>query len=160
MSEAEEHTSEELQQSQQQSDLGNELRELGQQLEQAFRGVFENERAKTLQRDFIAGIREIGNQMQEGLSTLKDNPHVQNLAERGQQAVNQAQETPPAKEFQRALTRGVSLMKEQIETFNTRMAEQASKSSQGTQNIAIEHEEGKEAATGETTYLDPDKQEG
>lgn len=157
MSESHEHQPEKPQQSQQ-PDLGFELRELGQQLEQAFRGVIENERTKTLQRDIIAGIRELGHQMQEGLGALKENPRVQHLAERGQQAVNQAQESPVAREFQNALARGIAGLREQIAQFNARVSGTSAQGGSGAQNIAIEHhEEG--SATGETTRLDQEKPE-
>lgn len=141
-------------------DLGSELRELGQQLEQAFRSALENERAKNLQRDFIAGIREIGNQMQLGLSSLKDDPRVQNLAERGQQVVNQAQESPAARDFQQALARGVAQLKEQIASFNTQMqSRDVPPAGPAAQSVNIEHEEDEHPATGETTRLDSEKQD-
>lgn len=145
---------------QQQVDLAEELRELGQQLETAFRGVVESEHAKNLQRDLLAGLREIGNQMQSGLSSLKDDPRVQNLAERGQQVVNQAQESQPARDFQDVLARGAAFLKEQIAGFNERQRTASPRSSEGqptSQSVTIEHHhDDVEETTGETTRLDPE----
>ena len=39
------------------SDLLKELREMGQQLETAFRTAIESERAKQLQQDIVGGVR-------------------------------------------------------------------------------------------------------
>ncbi len=144
----------------QHGDLTEELRGLGQQLEMAFRGVIESEQAKNLQRDLLAGLREIGNQMQSGLNSLKDDPRVQNLTERGQQVVNQAQESPPAREFQDVLARGAAFLKEQIAVFNESQsagAPRATGGQSGTQTVTIEHHhDDVDEATGETTRLDPD----
>lgn len=141
-------------------DLAKELRELAQQLEHAFRGVVEGENAKKLQRDFVSGVREIGNQMQTGLNSLKDNPRVQTLAERGQQVVSQAQEAQAAKDFQESLARGVAFLKEQIASFNARQeqtaAAPATTTPTDTQSVTIVQEE-EPPVTGETTRLDPDK---
>lgn len=139
-------------------DLARELRDLGQQLEQSLRGVVESEQAKNLQRNLLAGLRELSTQMQTGLNALKENPRVQTLAERSQQAVAQAQESAAAKDFQETLARGVAFLKEQLASFNARQKSQgATPADTGAQRLTIEHEG---SATGETIRLDPDQQEG
>ncbi len=145
-------------QTQQQADLSTELRELGQQLEQAFRGVVENENAKKLQRDFVSGLREIGTQMQTGLNSFKENPRVQTLTERGQQVMHQAQESQASRDFQESLVRSVAFLREQIASFNERQKAGMVDPAGDTQNVTIEHEE-EAPATGETTRLDSDKSE-
>lgn len=142
----------------QQAELSKELRELGQQLEQAFRGVVEGENAKKLQRDFVSGLREIGSQMQTGLSSFKENPRVQTLTERGQQVVNQAQESQASRDFQESLARGVAFLREQIASFNERQKTGAVAPTSDAQSVTIEREE-ETPATGETTRLEPDKSE-
>ncbi len=140
-------------------DLARELRDLGQQLEQSLRGVVESEQAKNLQRNLLAGLRELSTQMQTGLNSLKENPHVQNLAERGQQAVTHAQESAAAREFQEALARGVAFLKEQLASFNARQKRQeATPADSAAQRLTIEHEDS--STTGETIRLDPDQQDG
>jgi hypothetical protein len=158
MTEQNEQQSEQTQETQQQAELSKELRELGQQLEQAFRGVVEGENAKKLQRDFVSGLREIGVQMQTGLSSLKENPRVQTLTERGQQVVNQAQESQASRDFQESLARGVAFLREQIASFNERQKMEAVAPTSDSQTVTIEREE-ETPATGETTRLEPDKSE-
>lgn len=104
-----------------QADLGNELRELGQQIEQAVRSALESERAHQLQKDIMLGMREIGVQVQSALKAIQEDDRVRNLAERGQQAISQAQQSQSAKDFQEALTRGISQLNDQLSAFVTRL---------------------------------------
>jgi paraquat-inducible protein B len=125
----------------QQPDLSSELRELGQQLEQTVRTAIESERAKQIQKDIASGMKEIGTQMQSALKAIQEDERLRNLAERGQQAINQAQHSQAAKDFQEALTRGISQLNDQLAAFVTR----------------LQSSSGSSATTGETTRLDDDK---
>src|SRR5262245_13158904 len=71
-------------------DLTTELREMGQQLEAAFRAAIESDRAKQLQRDLVGGVRELSGQIQTTLQSLQANPRVQQAEERGRQVLSQA----------------------------------------------------------------------
>lgn len=135
------------------ADLANELRELGQQIEQAVRAAFQNERAQTMQRDISAGMREIGTQVQHALQAIKEDPRIQHLAERGQQAVVQAQESQAAKDLQETLARGIAQLNDQLASFINRTRSSSATEMPGAQNVPIDHD----AATGETTRLDPDQ---
>ncbi|GAB4424861.1 MAG: hypothetical protein OHK0015_04200 [Chloroflexi bacterium OHK40] len=130
-----------------QSDLASELRELGQQLEQAVRSSLESERAKQLQADIASGLREIGAQLQHAMHAIQENPQVQQFVQRGEQAVNQAQQSKVAKDFQETLARGVAMLNDQLAGFVARMRQQADESPPSG-----------DASTGETTRLDPEKQ--
>jgi len=124
-----------------QADLASELRELGQQIEHAVRSTLESDRARQLQGDIASGMKEIGTQMQSALKAIQDDERIKHLAERGQQALSQAQQSQAAKEFQEALTRGISQLNDQLTAFVTRL--QSHSDSPPT--------------TGETTRLDDDK---
>lgn len=138
-----------------QVDLANELRELGSQIEQAVRSALASEQARNIQRDISAGMREIGAQMQNALNSIKEDPRVANLAERGQQAISQARENQSIKDFQDSLARGVSQLNEQLSSFVTRLQSQVDpQATNSAQRVPIEHDE---PTTGETTRLDPDK---
>jgi paraquat-inducible protein B len=126
---------------QHQSDLAGELRELGQQIEHAVRSAMESERAKQLQGDIASGMKEIGVQMQSALKAIQDDERIKQLAERGQQALSQAQQSQAAKDFQEALSRGISQLNDQMAAFVTR----------------LQHSSSDSATTGETTRLDDDK---
>ncbi|MCG8348454.1 MAG: hypothetical protein MI924_11835 [Chloroflexales bacterium] len=140
----------------QKPDLASELRELGQQIEQALRGTLESDRAQTIQRDISSGLHEIGNQVQHALNAIRENPRMQELSERGQQAINQVQESPQIKDFQDTLARGVAQLNEQLANFVVRTRSGADTSSTSAQNVPIDDDPS--PATGETTRLDPDKQ--
>jgi heparin binding hemagglutinin HbhA len=124
-----------------QHDLANELRELGHQIEQTMRSALESDRARQLQNDIASGMKEIGGQMQSALKAIQEDERVKQLAERGHQALSQAQQSQVAKDFQEALTRGVSQLNDQLAAFITRL--QSSSSSA--------------PSTGETTRLEDDK---
>ncbi|MFQ3662164.1 MAG: hypothetical protein SNJ69_07180, partial [Chloroflexaceae bacterium] len=81
-----------------QSDLANELRELGHQIEQTIRSALESDRARQLQSDISAGLREIGAQLQNAMKAIQENPQVKELVQRGEQAVSQAQQSKVAQD--------------------------------------------------------------
>ncbi|NNJ12276.1 hypothetical protein EKD04_018280 [Chloroflexales bacterium ZM16-3] len=121
-----------------QDDLASELRELGQQIEHAVRTAMDSDRAKQLQSDIASGMKEIGTQMQSALKAIQEDERLRTLAERGQQAISQAQESQTAKDFQEALTRGISQLNDQMAAFVSRLQSSA----------------GDSATTGKTTKLD------
>lgn len=130
-----------------QSDLANELRELGQQIEQTVRTALESDKAKQLQTDISAGMREIGSQLQHAMKAIQDNPQVQQFVQRGEQAVSQAQQSKVAQDFQESLARGIAMLNDQLAGFVTRLRQ----GEHGTPPASDS------AATGETTRLDPDE---
>ena len=135
------------------SDLASELRELGQQLEQTIRTVIESERAKAIRHEVSAGMQEIGKQMQVAMKSLQENPKVQQLAERGQKAVHQAQESPALKDFQESLASGIAQLNEKLAAFIARMENQHAANS--SQQVPVEDaSQPQPPATGETTRLE------
>jgi HEAT repeat protein len=135
-----------------QGDLGSELRELGQQIEQAVRSALESDRAKQVQADIASGMKEIGAQLQNAMRAIQENPNVQQLVQRGEQAVGQAQQSKAAQDLQETLARGIALLNEQLAAFANRVRQDdgstTSPTGTGDEN----------ASTGETTRLDSDKQ--
>ena len=142
------------QKNQPQGDLGSELRELGQQLEHAVRTSLESDRAKQIQADISSGLKEIGVQLQHAMKALHDNPKVQELVQRGEQAVTQAQKSKAAQDFQESLARGIAALNAQLSDFVTRLQQPEGTTPDGSTPPASDAS----AATGETTRLDPDKQ--
>ena len=140
------------------NDLANELRELGQQIEQALRGALETDRAKQVQADISAGMKEIGVQLQHTVKAIQENPQVQQLVQRGEKALGQAQQSKAAQDFQESLARGVAALNEQLAAFVTRLRQPDGStptdtaSSTGTTSYPSDT-----PATGETTRLDPDQ---
>lgn len=139
------------QKNQPQGDLGSELRELGQQIEEAVRSALASERAKQIQADIASGMKEIGAQLQNALKSIQENPQVQQLVQRGEQAVNQAQQTKVAHDFQETLARGIAALNDQLTEFTNRMR-------QGDTSGGTTPPTDAGPATGETTRLDPDQQ--
>jgi len=131
-----------------QSDLGNELRELGQQIEQALRNAMESDRARQMQKDVTAGMMELGNQLQSAIKSIQDNPRIQDLAERGEEAMHKVRQSQAAHDFQETLVRGISQLNDQLAAFAARMRSNETPSTPPDTGSAT---------TGETTRLDPDK---
>lgn len=131
-----------------QSDLANQLRELGQQIEAAVRNAMQSEKAKQVQQDVAAGMKEIGAQLQSAVKSMQENQKFQEFVERGEQAVNQAQQSKVAQDFQESLARGIAQLNDQLAAFITRTREDTA---------APDATPPSDPATGETTRLDPDQ---
>jgi heparin binding hemagglutinin HbhA len=139
-------------------DLTTELREMGQQLEAAFRAAIESDRAKQLQRDLVGGVRELSGQIQTTLHSLQSNPRVQQAEERGRQVLSQARESKVVQDLQETIVSGIAQLNDQlrklVDRLETDRAGQASNTP--TQQVPIDHE----PTTGETTHLDDEGKVG
>lgn len=144
----------------QHGDLGSELRELGQQLEQAVRSALESDRARQVQADIASGMKEIGAQLQTAMKAIQDNPRVQHFVQRGEQAVDQAQHSKAAQDLQDSLARGIAMLNEQLSGFVTRLNQEGttppSSSATPSSSSGATTDTSSSPATGETTRLDPD----
>lgn len=155
---SEQQNSSETSSSQPQKDLAAELRELGVQLEQTFRTVVESEQAKGLKENLALGFQEIGKQVQAGIKQLQENPKVQELADRGQNAVQQAQQSQAFKDFQDTLIAGLGQLNERLSEFVSKLEERSNQDANSasndtsSQNVPVD-DESQPPATGETTRL-------
>lgn len=158
-------------------DLVNELREMGQQLEQMLRAFVESDRAKQLQRDLSGGVKEITRQVQLALKSAQSNERFQQAEERGRQALNQAQQSKLVNDVQETLVSGMAQLNAQLKRATDRLQEDERANASGTtaQHVPIEVDESQPAtppferfpeggpdvtaipgATGETQRLDTD----
>ena len=138
------------------ADLLNELREMGQQLEAAFRAAVESDRAKQLQKDIAGGVRELTSQLKTAVKTVQTDPRFQQAEERGRQAVQQARESKVVQDIQETVITGLAQLNEQLRKVVDRIQTEANSSSAGSsQNVPVEDES---AATGETTRLNDEDQ--
>jgi hypothetical protein len=131
------------------AELQNELREMGKQLEAAFRATVESDRAKRIQSDLAAGVRELSGQMRTTIENVQRDPRIQEAEERGRQAISQARDSKVVQEMQEVLISGIAQINVALKKFVERIDQEA-KASQGTQHVPIDHE----PTTGETTKLD------
>ena len=131
-----------------QSDLASELRELGQQLENSVRSALQSEKARQIQHDVAIGMKEIGAQVQSAIKSIQENPKIQQLIDRGEQTLSQAQQSHIAQDFQESLSRGISQLNEQLSAFIARTRSDGSTATGGS---------GDTPATGETERLDPNQ---
>jgi hypothetical protein len=138
-------------------DLVAELREMGQQLEAAFRAAIESDRAKQLQRDLASGVREMTEQVKTAVKTIQSDPRIQQAEERGKQVVSQARESKVAHDLQETLVSGIAQINLQLRKLVERIESEGSRVA-GTpaQNVPVDREP--PAATGETTRLDDEDQ--
>lgn len=131
-----------------QSDLAAELRELGQQIEHSVRSALQSEKARQIQHDVTVGMKEIGEQVQSALKSIQENPKIQQLIDRGEQTLSQAQQSHLAQDFQESLARGISQLNEQLSAFIARTRSDDPTAAGGSGNAP---------ATGETERLDPNQ---
>ena len=136
-------------------DLLDELREMGQQLESAFRAAIQSDRAKQLQKDLAGGVREITEQLKTAAKTVQSDTRFQQAEERGRQAVAQARESKVVQDIQETLVSGLAQLNEQLRKVVDRIQSEVNAPSSGpsTQNVPVDDQS---AATGETTHLKDD----
>jgi ribosome-associated translation inhibitor RaiA len=137
-----------------QPDLKEELQEMGQQLERAFRAVVESERAKQLQKDVASGVREVTTQLRSAVDNLQQDPRVQQAENRGREALNTARETKLGQDIQDAFVTGLATLNTQLRKLVERIEQEATTpAATGTpsQQVPIEQEP---PTTGETRRLD------
>jgi hypothetical protein len=133
------------------ANLEREVREMGKQLEAAFRATVTSDHAKRVQSDLTAGVRELSTQLRTAVETLQRDPRVQEVEERGRQAIEQARESKLVQEMQDVLVTGISQLNVQLRKLVERIeTDSAASGSTPTQNVPIEEE----PSTGETTRLD------
>lgn len=131
------------------TELQNELREMGKQLEATFRATVESDQAKRIQSELAAGVREISTQVRSAVQNMSSDARIQEAEERGRQAFQQARESKVVQDMQELLVTGISQINTQLRNLVDRM-EQSAKASPTTQNVPVEQE----PKTGETTKLD------
>ena len=134
-------------------DLLNELREMGQQLETAFRAAVQSDRAKQLQKDLAGGVREITEQLKTAAKSVQNDTRFQKAEERGRQAVAQARESKVVQDIQETLVSGLAQLNEQLRKVVENLQSEGNTPSSGStaQNVPVDDES---AATGETTRLE------
>jgi len=133
-------------------DLLDELREMGQQLETAFRAAIQSDRAKQLQKDLAGGVREITEQLKTAAKTVQSDTRFQQAEERGRQSVAQARESKVVQDIQETLVSGIAQLNEQLRKVVDRLQNEVNAPSSGpaAQDVPVDDQS---AATGETTRL-------
>jgi heparin binding hemagglutinin HbhA len=136
-------------------DLLDELREMGQQLETAFRAAIQSDRAKQLQKDLAGGVREITEQLKTAAKSVQSDTRFQQAEERGRQAVAQARESKVVQDIQETLVSGIAHLNDQLRKVVDRIQSEANAPSSGpvSQDVPVDDQS---AATGETTRLKDD----
>lgn len=137
------------------TDLTTELREMGQQLEAAFRAALESERTRQLQRDIAGGVRELSTQLQAALRSVQTNPRVQQAEERGRQAISQARQSKVLQDVEETVASGFAQLNDQLRKLVDRLESERTGQSSGpsSQQVPIDHEQ-EPPTTGETTRLE------
>ena len=135
------------------SELIKELREMGQQLEAAFRAAIESDRAKQLQKDIVGGVRELSGQVQSAVKSLQKDPRVQQVEERGRKAVEQARESKVVQDIQETIISGLTQLNTQLRKVVDRIETEAAgkPATPPAQDVPVDQAP---PATGETTRLD------
>lgn len=139
-------------------DLATELREMGQQIEALFRAFIESERAKQMQVTVAKSVQNVAAVMRETVEKLQSDPRVQQVEDRGRQALERARESQVFHDVQEALVNGLEQINAQLHKLVEKLeAERAAgtQSAQGGEtNPPIEHVPLEAPATGETKKLE------
>lgn len=126
-------------------DLIDELRKFGQQIETLFSTAMQSERAKTIQQDIANGMREIGTRVQESVRTVQDNPKIQELEERGRQALKEARESQVLDKFQDTLVQGLNQLNREVGKLVEKLKSDQPPPPAPAQSVPIDEDEGPKA---------------
>lgn len=145
--------------------LSDALRQLGEQIEETARTVLSSERTRAIQANVATGLNDVTANLQKALESLKTNPQVQDLTDRAQKGLTEAQQSSFFKDLQETLAKALSHASTQLSEFSERIkTEHAPAPDHDTpQNIPIEHDtpppdadgDAGGVATGPTVRLDP-----
>lgn len=147
--------------------LAEAMRELGEQIEQTARTVLSSERSHEIQQNVSRGMREMSANLQKALESLRANPQVQEISERAQKGISEAQQSGIFKDLQETLAKALAQASSQLAEFSERMKIEnaAATPDVPAQQVPIEHEDDTPpppptaddsgATTGPTVRLDP-----
>jgi uncharacterized phage infection (PIP) family protein YhgE len=140
-------------------DLATELREMGQQIEALFRAFIESERAKQMQATVAKSVQNVAAVMRETVEKLQSDPRVQQVEDRGRQALERARESQVFHDVQETLVNGLEQINAQLHKLVEKLeAERAAAGTQSAQegesNPPVEHVPLEAPATGETKKLE------
>lgn len=142
------------------TDLVDEIREFGNQVEAAFRAALESERTRQLQRDLMGGLKELSSQLKTVVKSAQENPRVLQASERGKEVLRNAQHSKTAQDLQETLVSGITQLNVQLRKLVDRLetgeqdATMTTTTTTTTQHIPVEHSN--TPAEGATVRLDND----
>ncbi len=135
-------------------DVFEELNKLRQNLEQSGRGVMSSENAQKMQSDITNTIQQVLTQAQKSVQSVQDNPQVKEWSERGQQAVNQAQQNQVVRDLQQTMANSLAYFNQQLAELRARQEQQEEQAAaRSAQSVPIDIE-GEEDAP-RSTHADP-----
>jgi hypothetical protein len=120
------------------TDVFDELNKLRQNLEQSGRNVMSSENAQKMQHDITNNIQQLLAQAQKSVQSVQENPQVKEWGERGQEAVNQAQQNQVVRDLQQTMANSLAYFNQQLAEFRTRQEKQ---DDQAAQSVPIDIEE-------------------
>jgi hypothetical protein len=136
-------------------DVFEELNKLRQNLEQSGRGVMSSENAQKMQSDITNTIQQVLTQTQKSVQSVQENPQVKEWSERGQQAVNQAQQNQVVRDLQQTMANSLAYFNQQLAELRTRQEKQEQQAAaQSAQSVPIDIEEEENAAP-RSAHTDP-----
>lgn len=140
-------------------DLTAELREMGHQLETLFRAFIESERTKQMQATVAKSVRDLAAAMREAAEKIQSDPRIQQVEDRGRQALERARESQVFHDVQETLVNGLEQINAQLRKLVEKLeADRAAASTQTGQgdesNPPVEHVPLEAPATGETKKLE------
>jgi hypothetical protein len=123
-------------------DVFEELNKLRQNLEQSGRGVMSSENAQKMQSDITNTIQQVLTQAQKSVQSVQENPQVKEWSERGQQAVNQAQQNQVVRDLQQTMANSLAYFNQQLAELRARQEKQEEQAAaRSAQSVPIDIEE-------------------
>jgi len=101
-------------QPQEQFDLTQELRQLGEQIKEALRVARDHPQTKEFEQQISQAVSDLGAEIDRAMKSAREQEHVKNLGTQVKQAVQSVETSGAAQDIERGLAKGVRALNEQI----------------------------------------------
>jgi len=98
----------------QETDLAQELRELGEQLKRAIRAARDHPHTKEFERQISQAVTDLGAQIDRAVQSAKGDERVKKAGEQVKQAAQSVKESSAPEDIAHGLAKGVRALNEQI----------------------------------------------
>ncbi len=96
------------------SDLADQLRELGRQLGLALRAAWESEQRQQLEKEIGEGLKDLGKQIEQAVAAAKASPQTQKVKEQMGRVVETARQSEAVQEMREGLAAGLRELNEEL----------------------------------------------
>lgn len=113
------------------SDLADQLRELGKQLGLALRAAWESEQRQQLEKEIGEGLKDLGKQIEQAVAAAKTSPQTQKVKEQVSRVAETARQSEALREMREGLAAGLRELNEELRKLVEKMQQKQGSGDEG-----------------------------